>query len=181
MHRVGDGQQECPDYLEWLWGRPLFPSWTRKRLDRYLFTDISHRCVCINSLQNGLLIKGDIYKNFDNYLILINLDVSYFCSNPPSTRLYIPLKDGWKIITFGFDPFGVDGRMLDPVCRKLDDSRHVSWELLRWYYRQRIFTNMRGEGEPIWKHDFPPAAIWWASWWRILILGRDWSWSLRWD
>lgn len=32
----------------------------------------------INSLQTGLLMKGDIHKNFDNYLISINPDVSDF-------------------------------------------------------------------------------------------------------
>lgn len=46
--------------------------------------------------------------------------------------------------------------MRDPVCRKLDNPHRVSLELLRWYYRQSILANMRGRGEPIWEHDFPP-------------------------
>ena len=31
----------------------------------------------------------------------------------------------------------------------------MSDELLRWHFRQSILANMRGEGGPIFEHDFP--------------------------
>lgn len=57
---------------------------------------------------------------------------------------------------FGFDNFGIDGKVLDPVCRNSTDPHHVSEQLLRWHFRQSVLANMRGAGEPIFEHDFPP-------------------------
>lgn len=51
--------------------------------------------------------------------------------------------------------FLVDGRVLDPVCRKPEDPNRVSDELLRWHFRQSVLANMRGDGEVVWEHDFP--------------------------
>ena len=31
-------------------------------------------------------------------------------------------------------------------------------ELLRWHFRQTVLANMRGAGEPIFEHDFPPGS-----------------------
>lgn len=31
-------------------------------------------------------------------------------------------------------------------------------ELLRWHFRQAVLTNIRGVGEPIYEHDFPPGS-----------------------
>ncbi|TGZ84153.1 hypothetical protein EX30DRAFT_100153 [Ascodesmis nigricans] len=45
---------------------------------------------------------------------------------------------------------------LDPVCRNPTDPHRVCDELLRWHYRQSVLANMRGAGEPIFEHDFPP-------------------------
>ncbi|EER28860.1 hypothetical protein CPC735_035660 [Coccidioides posadasii C735 delta SOWgp] len=92
----------------------------------------------INSIQNGLLLRGDLHSDFDNYLFSINPD------------------DGYKITFFGPDPFGLDGRTLDPVCRNPQDPHCVSDTLLRWHFRQAVLANMRGAGEPIFEHDFPP-------------------------
>lgn len=50
---------------------------------------------------------------------------------------------------------GIDGKVLDPVCRNPDDPHHVSDGLLRWHFRQSVLANMRGLGEPIFEHDFP--------------------------
>ena len=50
----------------------------------------------------------------------------------------------------------VDGRALDPVCRDAANPHRVSDQLLRWHFRQSVLANMRGEGEPVFKHDFPP-------------------------
>jgi hypothetical protein len=30
--------------------------------------------------------------------------------------------------------------------------------LLRWHFRQAVLANMRGAGEPIFEHDFPPGS-----------------------
>jgi hypothetical protein len=30
--------------------------------------------------------------------------------------------------------------------------------LLRWHFRQAVFTHMKGAGEPIFEHDFPPGS-----------------------
>jgi len=57
---------------------------------------------------------------------------------------------------FDVDLWGVDGRILDPVCRGPTDPHRVSDQLLRWHFRQSVLANMRGAGEPIFEHDFPP-------------------------
>ena len=49
---------------------------------------------------------------------------------------------------------GIDGRIFDPVCR--GPPYGVPDQLLRWHYRQSVLGNMRGAGEPIFEHDFPP-------------------------
>jgi len=63
--------------------------------------------------------------------------------------------DNYKIVVFDMDIRGLDGRILDPVCRKKDDPQCVLDELLRFHFRQSILANVRGSGEPIFEHDFP--------------------------
>ncbi|EEP82136.1 predicted protein [Uncinocarpus reesii 1704] len=92
----------------------------------------------INSTQNGLLLRGDVHDFFDSYLLSINPD------------------DGYKIISFGPDYLGVDGRILDPICRNPNDSDRVSDEILRWHFRQAVLANMKGAGDPFFEFDFPP-------------------------
>ncbi|EGE01677.1 hypothetical protein TEQG_00723 [Trichophyton equinum CBS 127.97] len=69
--------------------------------------------------QNGLLLKSDAHQFFDAYKISINPD------------------DGYKVVCFGPDLLGVDGRVLDPICRSPNDSS-------------------RGSGDLTFEHDFPP-------------------------
>ena len=59
-------------------------------------------------------------------------------------------------MVFNLDLLGMDGRILDPVCRNPGDPHRVSDGLLRWHFRQSVLANMRGAGEPIFEHDFPP-------------------------
>ncbi|EZF35531.1 hypothetical protein H109_01523 [Trichophyton interdigitale MR816] len=92
----------------------------------------------INSIQNGLLLKSNVHQFFDAYKISINPD------------------DGYKVVCFGPDLLGVDGRVLDPICRNPNDSSRVSDELLRWHFRQAVLANMKGSGDPTFEHDFPP-------------------------
>lgn len=56
---------------------------------------------------------------------------------------------------FNVDVLGIDGRTLDLVCRDPENPHRVSDELLRWNFKQCVFANMRGSGEPIFEHDFP--------------------------
>ncbi|OBT87154.1 hypothetical protein VE02_02230 [Pseudogymnoascus sp. 03VT05] len=91
----------------------------------------------INSIQNGLLMSGNLHTQFDQYLFSINPD------------------DAYRIITFFPNGMGIDGRTLDPACRDPNDPNHVSDEILRWHFRQSVLANMRGEGEPIFETDFP--------------------------
>ncbi|KAG0636525.1 hypothetical protein HOY80DRAFT_1139044 [Tuber brumale] len=85
----------------------------------------------INSSQNGLLLRSDIHKMFDQYLVSVNPD------------------DGYKVVVFTIDRSGIDGRILDPVCRSPTDPHHVSDQLLRWHFRQSVLADMRGAGEPV--------------------------------
>ncbi|KAG0132191.1 hypothetical protein HOY82DRAFT_578251 [Tuber indicum] len=71
----------------------------------------THKIPKIDSCQNGFL-------GFDQCLISVNLD------------------DNYKIVVFDIDIFGLDGRILDPLCRNPDGPRRA--------------------GEPIFEHDFPP-------------------------
>ncbi|KAK9375636.1 uncharacterized protein V1513DRAFT_377532 [Lipomyces chichibuensis] len=92
----------------------------------------------INSAQNGLLMQNSIHALFDDFGFAVNPD------------------DGYKITCFDGDPFGIDGKILDPVCRDPSDDRSARNELLRWHFRQAVLANMRGAGEPSFETDFPP-------------------------
>ncbi|PUU75709.1 hypothetical protein B9Z19DRAFT_1152524 [Tuber borchii] len=92
----------------------------------------------IDSVQNGFLLNPTAQQLFDQYLISINPD------------------DGYKVVVFGNDIFGYDGRTLDPVCRNPADPHSLSDQVLRWHFRQSVLANIRGVGEPIFEHDFPP-------------------------
>ncbi|KAF8424373.1 hypothetical protein EV426DRAFT_574034 [Tirmania nivea] len=90
----------------------------------------------INSCQNGILLSRNIHHAFTQYLVSVNPD------------------DNYKVVVFGLDLNGVDGKILDPVCRKPHDPHRVCDQLLRWHFRQSVLANMRGAGEPILEHDF---------------------------
>ena len=49
---------------------------------------------------------------------------------------------------------GIDGRILDPICRNPNNPDRVSDDLLRWHFRQCVLANMRGAGEPVFETDF---------------------------
>lgn len=55
---------------------------------------------------------------------------------------------------FEQDDLGIDGRVLEGVCRDDGDPHRVSDELLRWHFRQCVLANMRRAGEPVFEHDF---------------------------
>lgn len=92
----------------------------------------------INSNQNGLLLRSDIHQLFDMYFISINPD------------------DNYKIVCFGRDGAGIAGKHFDQ--RPLDDPQRPADQLLRWHFRQAVLTNIKGAGEPVFEHDFPPGS-----------------------
>ncbi|KAG0132674.1 hypothetical protein HOY82DRAFT_643520 [Tuber indicum] len=92
----------------------------------------------IDSCRNGFLLGSGIHKGFDQHLISMNPD------------------DNYKIVVFDIDIFRLDSRILDPVCRNLGDPNRVSDQLLRWHFHRSILADLRGAGEPILEHDFPP-------------------------
>jgi hypothetical protein len=59
-------------------------------------------------------------------------------------------------VFFVHDNYGVAGTHLDG--RLLDDPQRPVNRLLRWHFRQAIPVNMKGTGEPIFEHDFPPSS-----------------------
>ncbi|MCJ1406444.1 hypothetical protein MMC19_000509 [Ptychographa xylographoides] len=90
----------------------------------------------INSVQNGLLLRSDVYQLFDSYFFSINPD------------------DNYKIVCFEADALNIAGTPVDPQLLAHPD-RPVD-QLLRWHFRQAVLSNMKGAGEPIFEHDFPP-------------------------
>ena len=54
------------------------------------------------------------------------------------------------------DNYGIAGTHLDR--RLLDDPQRPAKQLLRWHFRQAVLVNMKGAGEPIFEHDFPPGS-----------------------
>ena len=45
----------------------------------------------------------------------------------------------------------LDQELLNSPQRPVD-------EVLRWHFRQAVIANMKGAGEPIFEHDFPPGS-----------------------
>jgi hypothetical protein len=51
---------------------------------------------------------------------------------------------------------GIAGGYLDQQL--LNHPQRPIDELLRWHFRQAVLANMKGAGEPIFEHDFPPGS-----------------------
>ncbi|KAF1808731.1 hypothetical protein P152DRAFT_404785 [Eremomyces bilateralis CBS 781.70] len=92
----------------------------------------------INSVQNGLLLDSAIHQLFDAYYMSINPD------------------DNYKVVVFRPNSRVVGGQNLDPAYFARPDAPAAS--LLRWHFRQAVLANMRGAGEPVLEHDFPPGS-----------------------
>ena len=54
------------------------------------------------------------------------------------------------------DGKGLAGKYLDQ--KFLNDPQRPVSQLLRWHFRQAVLTNMKGAGEPVFEHDFPPGS-----------------------
>jgi len=64
------------------------------------------------------------------------------------TRLYA--------VCFDRDGDGIAGKLFDQ--RPPDDPQRPAEQLLRWHFQQAVLVNMKGAGEPIFEHDFPPGS-----------------------
>lgn len=92
----------------------------------------------INSVQNGILLRADIHQLFDSFAIAVNPD------------------DDYKVISFLPHSLFVYGTHLDHELLR-HPERPVE-QLFRWHFRQAVLANMRGAGEPVLEHDFPPGS-----------------------
>ncbi|MCJ1243591.1 hypothetical protein MMC30_000788 [Trapelia coarctata] len=111
--------------------------WMDNGYDRWITVQATHGGP-INSVQNGMLLTRDIHSLFDNYLFSIDPD------------------DNYKIVCFKREGKGIAGKYLGQQF--LQDPRRPVDQLLRWHFRQAVFANMRGAGEPIFESDFPPGS-----------------------
>ncbi|KAJ9251674.1 hypothetical protein DTO280E4_8378 [Paecilomyces variotii] len=70
----------------------------------------------ISSIQNGFLLQSSIHQLFNDYSISVNPD------------------DNYKITCFIPDNFGLDGRILDPVCLLMNpaDSDEIGRFINKW-------------------------------------------------
>ncbi|KIM78629.1 hypothetical protein PILCRDRAFT_824264 [Piloderma croceum F 1598] len=88
----------------------------------------------IDSIQNVILLRGDLHNAWVNYKFAVDPDAGY---------VTIPFVGGYKDIA---------GKILkldhiaDPNLRPLD-------ELLRDHFRQGVLKNMKGAGEPTWDYE----------------------------
>ncbi|KAK9489826.1 HNH endonuclease-domain-containing protein [Lipomyces doorenjongii] len=105
---------------------------------RWITNRMGGHDTAINSSQNGLLMLSTIHQCFDGFDFSVNPD------------------DGYKITSFDGDPFRIDGKVLDPICRDHNSEAGARDELLRWHFRQAVLANMRGAGEASFEMDFPP-------------------------
>ena len=58
----------------------------------------------------------------------------YVVSSMPDVSVTTNLLEWSPFFAFAGNPFRVDGRILDPICRRPDDSDRVSDEILRWQF-----------------------------------------------
>ncbi|KAK9357609.1 hypothetical protein V1504DRAFT_398477 [Lipomyces starkeyi] len=114
--------------------------WVQNGFTRWITNRTGERDAGINSCQNGLLMQSNIHQNFDGFGFAVNPD------------------DGYMITCFDKDPFRIDGRTLDPICRSSSGEDGARDELLWWHFRQAVLANMRGAGEPSFEMDFPPGS-----------------------
>jgi hypothetical protein len=59
-------------------------------------------------------------------------------------------------VFFADDGKGLAGKYLDQDF--VDDPERPVDQVLRWHFRQAVLANMRGAGEPIFEHDYPPGS-----------------------
>ena len=57
---------------------------------------------------------------------------------------------------FSLDGKGLAGKYIGQEF--LDDPQRPVDQLLRWHFRQAVLANMKGAGEPVFEHDFPPGS-----------------------
>ncbi|MCJ1256007.1 hypothetical protein MMC24_003826 [Lignoscripta atroalba] len=137
------GQEVLDDDWSGFQATQIFPlayenHWNEQSYNRWISSVPPSTGGSINSVQNGLLLRSDMHGRFDNYSFSINPD------------------DDYKIVCFLRDASNIAGKHLDRHF--LDKPDRPVDQLLRWHFRQAVLTNMKGTGEPIFEHDFPPGS-----------------------
>ncbi|GAD94761.1 conserved hypothetical protein [Paecilomyces variotii No. 5] len=94
----------------------------------------------VNSPQNGILLRADIHQLWDNYEISMKPDSGY--------RVQVFRPSGWYI----------HNKIMHICSRQANHQQRVLDLFLRWHFEQAVLCNMRGTGEPLWEHDFPPGS-----------------------
>jgi len=107
----------------------------------------------IDSIQNVLLLRGDLHDAWDNYKIAVNPDV---CDLPLLASGHQPSHEfpqrGHVIIPFVGGYEDIAGKVLkldhigDPNHRPLD-------ALFRDHFFQCVLKNMKGAAEPTWDYE----------------------------
>lgn len=82
-------------------------------------------------------------------------DCGEACLNSQSLTINC-IQDNYKVVCFQPDRKHIAGNHLDERFRQ--DPRRPVDQLLRWHFRQAVFANMRGAGEPFLEFDFPPSS-----------------------
>ncbi|KAJ5472884.1 hypothetical protein N7530_006885 [Penicillium desertorum] len=112
--------------------------WNKNNYSQWITNETGCHSATIDSIQNGILLSASMHRLFDVYFVGVNPD------------------DNYKITHFSYDNWGVDNRVLEDVCRKEGSSDRVADGLCRWHFRQCVLANTKGDGEPVFEHDFPP-------------------------
>ncbi|KAJ6261876.1 hypothetical protein Dda_2675 [Drechslerella dactyloides] len=109
----------------------------------------------LDTPQNGLLLQQSIVADFADYTVSVIPEASpiHTCSHLEIQRICHE-GDGYKIVLFAEENYPVDGKNLDPICLNPDDPNRVHDDFLRWHFRQAVLANVRGNGEPVFEHDF---------------------------
>ncbi|KAL1852579.1 hypothetical protein Plec18170_005710 [Paecilomyces lecythidis] len=94
----------------------------------------------VNSPQNGILLRADIHQLWDTYQVAVNPDRGY--------RVHAFLPNAWYL----------HNRVMHMCCRQPNHPQRVIDLFLRWHFEQAVLCNMKGAGEPVWEHDFPPGS-----------------------
>ncbi|KAE8442238.1 hypothetical protein EG329_003709 [Mollisiaceae sp. DMI_Dod_QoI] len=107
---------------------------------------------------DSLLLPGNYYIDSPHAIHINNeTPLTRTISLQTGTRVQaFTDADNYKIIYFIPDENGIAGKHFDQ--RPLDDPQRPADELLRWHFRQAVLTNIKGAGEPVFEHDFPPGS-----------------------
>ncbi|MCJ1282582.1 hypothetical protein MMC26_001907 [Xylographa opegraphella] len=118
--------------------------------------------LCFFESRSNLQDKGGMMVERNNHPLQPG---DYYIVGPLSINNE-PSLDNYKFIWFTHDRNNLAGKYLAGkyLAGKYLDQQFLNNpnrpvdQLLRWHFRQAVLINMRGAGEPIFEHDFPPGS-----------------------